>query len=86
LAGVTAASQATKKAASAAVGFVGLVSYGANLFTGYGIGALSDRFGGAFWDYLFLILAIVSILGGLCFVVTWNARDGYERAKEHHLA
>ena len=82
LAGVVAAGQATKKAASAAVGLVGIVSYCANLFTGFGIGALSDHFGDVFWDYLFLILAVVSLIGGFFFALTWNAKDGYERARE----
>ena len=82
LAGVVAAGQATKKAASAAVGLVGIVSYCANLFTGIGIGALSDHFGDVFWDYLFLILAVVSLIGGFFFALTWNAKDGYERARE----
>ena len=40
------------------------------------------RFGDAFWDYLFLILAVVAVIGGLFFALTWNAKDGYERARE----
>ena len=82
LAGVTAANMATKKAASAAVGLVGLVSYGANLFTGIGIGSCADRFGDAFWSALFPILAVVSLIGALFFALTWNAKNGYERANE----
>ena len=82
LAGVTAANMATKKAASAAVGLVGLVSYGANLFTGIGIGWFADKLGDAFWGYLFPILAVISLIGGLFFAFTWNAKNGYERANK----
>ena len=32
--------------------------------------------------YLFLILAVVAVIGGLFFALTWNAKDGYERARE----
>ena len=73
---------ATKKAASAAVGLVGLVSYGANLFTGIGIGWYADRYGDAFWSYLYPVLAVVSLIGALFFALTWNAKNGYERANE----
>lgn len=70
--------QVTKKAASAAGGFIGLFSYASVIFTGVGVGALSDKFGQAFWNNLFLLMAGVAIVGGLIIAVLWNIKDdGY---------
>ena len=75
LLGVVASNQATKKAASAAVGFVGLMSYGSVIFTGAGLGWFSDRFG---WDYLFALMAGVALVGCMLIASLWNIRDdGY---------
>ena len=78
LMGVSAANQATKKAASAAVGFVGMVSYMANLITGVGFGLMSDHFHDAFWDNLFIIMAGFAIAGAILLFFLWNIKDdGY---------
>lgn len=75
---VISGNQVTKKAASAAAGFIGLFSYLSTLFTGAGVGLLSDRFGDAFWGNLFLIMAFISIGGGLLIATLWNIKDdGY---------
>jgi len=75
---VISGNQVTKKAASAAGGFIGLFSYASVLFTGAGVGILSDRFGDAFWNNLFLIMAGVAIVGGLIIASLWNIKDdGY---------
>lgn len=75
---VITGNQVTKKAASAAAGFIGLFSYLSVFFTGTGIGMLSDRFGHAFWDNLFLIMALVAIAGGVLIATIWNIKeDGY---------
>ena len=78
LLGVTASNQVTKKGASSAVGLIGMMSYASVLFTGVGIGLLSDKFGNAFWDNLFLIMAGVAVVGGLIVLTLWNIQDdGY---------
>jgi len=75
LLGVVAANQATKKAASSAVGLIGLMSYVSTLFTGWGIGLISDRFG---WHPLFAIMAGVAVAGGILVALLWNLKgDGY---------
>lgn len=75
---VITGNQVTKKVASAAAGFVGLFSYLSTLFTGAGVGLLSDRFGDAFWNNLFLIMACIAIAGGLLIASIWNIKDdGY---------
>lgn len=75
---VISGNQVTKKAASAAAGFIGLFSYLSTLFTGAGVGLLSDRFGDAFWGNLFLIMAFIAIGGGLLIASLWNIKDdGY---------
>ena len=75
---VISGNQVTKKAASAAGGFIGLFSYASVIFTGAGVGILSDRFGAAFWDNLFLIMACVAVAGGLIIATLWNIKDdGY---------
>ena len=67
--------QATKRAASSAVGLVGFMSYLSVIFTGVGLGWFSDNFG---WNHLFILMAGVSVLGGVVMVLLWNIRDdGY---------
>lgn len=75
LLGVVASNAATKKAASSAVGLIGLMSYVSVLFTGVGLGWFSDRFG---WHYLFILMAVVAVIGGVIVSSLWNhVGDGY---------
>jgi OPA family glycerol-3-phosphate transporter-like MFS transporter/OPA family sugar phosphate sensor protein UhpC-like MFS transporter len=75
LIGVTASKQATKKAASSALGIIGIMSYVSVIFTGAGLGWYSDHFG---WDSLYLLMAGVSVVGFIFVVVLWNIKDdGY---------
>lgn len=75
LVGVVATKQATKKAASSAVGLIGFMSYLSVIFTGVGLGWFSDNFG---WDYLYILMAGVSVLGGVVMMFLWNMKDdGY---------
>ncbi len=75
LLGVVASNQVTKKAASSAVGLIGLMSYVSVIFTGVGLGWFSDNFG---WDYLFILMSVVSVIGGIVVAVLWNIKDdGY---------
>ena len=75
---VVTGKHATKKAASAAAGLVGLFCYVSVLFTGLGIGFLSDTFGQDFWNNLFIIMAGVSVLSAAALIPIWNIKDdGY---------
>ncbi len=79
LLGVIASNHVTKKAASSAVGLIGLMSYVSTIFTGFGVGLLSDTFGDGFWSNLFLIMAGVAVIGGLIVLPLWNMKNnGYE--------
>ena len=78
--GVTAVKHATKKAASTAVGLIGLMSYASVIFTGVGLGWFSDHFG---WDNLFLLMFVVAIIGGVIVATLWNiGDDGYIHDEE----
>ena len=75
LIGVTACKHATKKAASSALGIIGIMSYVSVIFTGAGLGWYSDHFG---WDSLYLLMAVVSVIGFVVFASLWNIHDdGY---------
>jgi OPA family glycerol-3-phosphate transporter-like MFS transporter/OPA family sugar phosphate sensor protein UhpC-like MFS transporter len=75
---VVTGKHATKKAASAAGGLIGLMCYASVLFTGFGIGFLSDTFGQDFWNNLFLIMAGVSVISSALMIPIWNIKDdGY---------
>ncbi len=75
LLGVVASNQATKKAASSAVGLIGLMSYVSVIFTGAGLGIYTDHFG---WDKLFLIMSGVAVIGTFVIATLWNLKgDGY---------
>lgn len=73
LLGVIAANQATKKAASSAVGLIGLMSYLSTIVTGYGFGAMADRFGG--WHWIFIVMGGISVIGTVLIACVWNLRD-----------
>ncbi len=80
LLGVVAANQATKKAASSAVGLIGLCSYASVIFTGVGLGWFSDKFG---WGSLFLIMTFVAVIGAAIVLPLWNIKkDGYIHDEE----
>ena len=80
LLGVTASKNATKKAASSAVGLIGLMSYASVVVTGAGLGWFSDRFG---WDYLFILMAGFAVVGGILVALLWNIKaDGYIHENE----
>lgn len=75
LLGVVATKQATKKAASSAVGLIGFMSYLSVIITGVGLGWFSDTFG---WDYLFILMAGFALVGGIIVTSLWNIKDdGY---------
>ena len=75
LLGVIAVKQATKKAASSAVGLIGFMSYLSVVVTGAGLGWFSDTFG---WGLLFLLMTAVSLVGAILVGTLWNIpEDGY---------
>lgn len=75
LLGVIAVKQATKKAASSAVGLIGFMSYLSVVVTGAGLGWFSDTFG---WGFLFLLMTAVSMVGAILVGTLWNIpEDGY---------
>ena len=77
LLGVAAVKQATKKAASSAVGLLGFMSYLSVVVTGAGLGLFSDKFG---WDNLFILMACFALIGASRAAVLWNIPDdGYKR-------
>lgn len=70
LLGVIASNIATKKAASSAVGLIGLMSYLSTIITGYGFGAIADRMGG--WHWIFIVMGGLSVVGGVLVAALWN--------------
>ena len=72
LTGVTATNIATKRFTGTAIGFISLFSYVSVIFTGVGMGALADRFGG--WAIPFACVIGVAAVGSLLFASLWNTR------------
>lgn len=73
LLGVVASNIATKKAASSAVGLIGLMSYLSTIVTGYGFGAIADKMGG--WHWIYIAMAGVSIVGTILIATVWFIKD-----------
>ena len=89
LIGIAAANQATKKAAATANGLTGIFGYASVFVSGLGVGALVDYINsvnpGQGWDWVFLMMIGIAIVGGLVFMLMWNARrDGYDNNTEHN--
>ena len=78
--GATAVNIATRRFAGTAVGFTSLFSYASVLFSGWGMGALSEATGG--WAVPFLSVVAATILGAGLFLALWNTKpNGYEDQK-----
>lgn len=77
--GVTATNLATKSLAGTAIGFISMFSYASVIYSGVGMGALSDHFGG--WSVPFASVIGIALLGCVFFIILWNvAASSY---KEH---
>lgn len=74
LLGVTAANIATKKAASSAVGLIGLMSYISTIITGVGFGYLADKFGG--WGWIFITMGGLAVVGAVLIFSIWGLKEG----------
>ena len=74
LLGVTAANIATKKAASSAVGLIGLMSYLSTIITGLGFGYLADKFGG--WGWIFITMGGLAVVGTVLIAALWTLKEG----------
>src|SRR2546427_1584031 len=73
---VAAAKLATKRAAASAIGFTSIFGYASTVPSGWGLGALVQRYG---WDAGFIGLIIAALIGTMLFIVAWPAKaDGYE--------
>src|SRR5947199_4739778 len=73
---VTAANLATKRAAATAIGLTSIFGYASTVLSGWGLGALVQRYG---WDAGFFGLIMTAIIGTLLFIAAWPAKaHGYE--------
>lgn len=82
LIGIATANQATNRAAATANGFVGLFGYASGLVSGIGVGMFVDLMNQVnperSWDYVFMLMIGVALLGILTFSAMWKAKaDGY---------
>lgn len=71
LVGLSAADLAGKHAAATATGFTGWLGYFGQVFAGFGLGKIVDLYG---WNGGFGVLTACTLLGALCFALTWNAK------------
>ncbi len=76
---VAAANLATKRAAASAIGLTSIFGYASTVLSGWGLGALVQRYG---WDVGFEGLIVVTVIGTLLFIMAWPAKaHGYETAE-----
>ena len=75
--GVCASQQATKYAAGAGNGIVGIFGYASSLISGVVFGAMAETGG---WDQVFLISVMFGVVGAVAIGLMWNApANGYEK-------
>ena len=82
LIGISAANQATNRAAATANGLIGMFGYASGLVSGIGVGMFVDLMNGInpakSWDYVFMGMIGVAIVCIFVFMLMWNAKaDGY---------
>ena len=72
---VAAANLATKRAAATAIGLTSIFGYASTVLSGWGLGALVDRYD---WNVGFAGIIIASVIGTLLFIAAWPAKaHGY---------
>ncbi|HBB95081.1 MAG TPA: MFS transporter [Blastocatellia bacterium] len=73
---VAAANLATKRAAATAIGLTSIFGYASTVLSGWGLGALVQRYD---WNVGFAGLIIAAVIGTLLFIAAWPAKaDGYD--------
>jgi len=73
---VAAANLATKRAAATAIGLTSIFGYASTVLSGWGLGALVQRYD---WNAGFAGLIIAAVIGTLLFIAAWPAKaHGYE--------
>ena len=76
LLGISAANQATNRAAATANGILGIFGYASTLISGVGFGYVAQHYG---WNGAYLTILIMSLLGVVTLLTMWNApANGYE--------
>lgn len=75
LVGVIAANLGTKRAAATAIGLTGLFGYFSTVLSGWGLGALVDRFG---WHHGFQIVMGSALAACLLFLTVWKVNADTE--------
>jgi len=70
LVAVIAANMVPKSAGAAAIGLTGLFGYMSTVISGWGLGAIVDKYG---WDIGFLMLVIAAVIAMICFILLWNS-------------
>ena len=72
---------ATKRAAATAVGLTSIFGYASTVLSGWGLGFLAQHYG---WEYAFISLIGVAIVGALFFVAALAAKtDNYSPSVEN---
>ncbi|MBQ5704197.1 MAG: MFS transporter, partial [Alistipes sp.] len=87
LIGIAAANQATKSAAATANGVTGIFGYLSTFVSGLGIGAMVDWVNkvnpGQGWNYVFLMMIAMAVVGMLIFMLMWRAKaTGYDTEQQ----
>jgi phosphoglycerate transporter family protein len=59
----------TKRASAAAVGLTGIIGYGSQIITGWGIGKLADNHG---WGAAYQVMLLCAVITLVLMAVTWN--------------
>jgi OPA family glycerol-3-phosphate transporter-like MFS transporter/OPA family sugar phosphate sensor protein UhpC-like MFS transporter len=76
LLGISAANQATNRAAATANGILGIFGYASTLISGVGFGYVAQHYG---WNGAYLTILIMSLLGVVTLLTMWNApANGYD--------
>ena len=76
LLGISAANQATNRAAATANGILGIFGYASTLISGVGFGYVAQYYG---WNGAYLTIFIMALLGMVALLTMWNApANGYE--------
>ncbi|MDR1721106.1 MAG: MFS transporter [Endomicrobium sp.] len=74
---VTASNTATKRAAAAANGLVGIWGYASVIVTGWMFGLLTDKFG---WQTSFKFIIVTGFIGAIVLALAWKAKaTGYDK-------